>query len=262
MPCRKSHCDLNATPSITPGAYRKASSGRDAVIFGSSWRSAPAAALRGLANIGSPASSRSWFIFANPDRGIDHLAAHFEDARDLAVLRMLQSQRHALDRADILRDVFAVDAVAARRSDRQPPVVVNQLDAETVELDLGDVLDVGVGFQQPLDALVELAHLLGVHRVAERHHRPPMHDDAEFFAGRRTHTLRGRIGRGELGMLALDRFEPAHQLVVFGVGNFGIVVDVVAIVGAVDLVAQLFSLRRGLLRVLAHRGQFVFGRMP
>ena len=63
-------------------------------------------------------------------------------------------------------------------------------------------------------------------------------------------------------MLALDRFEPAHQLVVFGVGNLGIVVDVVAIVGAVDFVAQLFSLRGGLLRVLTHRGQFVFGRTP
>ena len=43
-------------------------------------------------------------------------------------------------------------------------------------------------------------------------------------------------------MLALERFEPPHQLVVFGVGNFGIVEDVVAIVGAIDLVAQLFSL--------------------
>ncbi len=157
-------------------------------------------------------------------------------------LGILQPERHALDRADILRDVFAVDPVAAGRADRQPPVLVNQLDTETVELDLGDVFDVGVGLQHALDALVELAHLLGVHRVAERHHRPAMHHDAEFFARRRTHTLRGRIGRGELRMLALERLEPAHQLVVFGVGNLGIVENVVAIVGAIDFVAQLFRL--------------------
>ena len=53
----------------------------------------------------------------------------------------------------------------------------------------------------------------------------------------------GESGVARLRMLALERFEPAHQLVVFGVGNFRIVEDVVAIVGAVDLVAQLFGLR-------------------
>ena len=37
------------------------------VILESSWRSAPAAALRGLANVGSPACSRSWFSVANRD---------------------------------------------------------------------------------------------------------------------------------------------------------------------------------------------------
>ena len=141
-------------------------------------------------------------------------------------------------------------------------VVVNQLDAQPVELDLGDVLDIGVGLQQALDAFVELAHLLGVHRVAERHHCPPMHHHAEFFARRRTHTLRGRIGRRQLRMLALERLEPSQQLVVVGVGDFGIVEYVVAMVGAVDFVAQLFGLRRELVRVFTHGGQFVFGNTP
>ena len=162
------------------------------------------------------------------------------------MLGTAQAQRHALDRANILRDVFAVDAVAARRSNGQTPVVVNQLDPESVELHFGDIFDVGVGFQQPFDALVEFAHLLGIHRVAERHHRPPMDHHAEFLARCCAHTLRGRIRRCEIRMLALERLEPAHQLVVFGVGNFRIVEDVVAVIGAVDFVVQLFSLRGGL----------------
>jgi hypothetical protein len=39
-------------------------------------------------------------------------------------------------------------------------------------------------------------------------------------------------------MFALDLLEPAHQLVVFGVGDFRIVQDVVAMVVAIDLIAQ------------------------
>ncbi len=80
-----------------------------------------------------------------------------------------------------------------------------------------------------------------------------MHDDAEFLARRRTHTLRWRIGRSKLRMLALERFELSQQLVVLSVGNFGIVEDVVAMIGAVDFVAQFFSLGGELARILRHK---------
>ncbi len=63
------------------------------------------------------------------------------------MLGALQAERDALDGADILRDVFAVDSVAARRADRQAAVIVNQLNPESIELHFRDIFDVGVGFQ-------------------------------------------------------------------------------------------------------------------
>src|ERR1700688_2139820 len=46
----------------------------------------------------------------------DHFAPHLEQMRHLAVRRMDQAQWHALDRADVLRHVLAIDAVAAGRT--------------------------------------------------------------------------------------------------------------------------------------------------
>jgi hypothetical protein len=44
-------------------------SGLSAAIFGSSWRMVPAAAFRGLAKAGSPASARRSFSSSKPLRG-------------------------------------------------------------------------------------------------------------------------------------------------------------------------------------------------
>ena len=43
------------------------------------------------------------------------------------------------------------------------------------------------------------------------------------FARRAADALRGRIGRGQLGMLGFELLELLHQLVESGVGNFRIV---------------------------------------
>ncbi len=62
-----SECVAGAPPpSCQPSWYQNASSGRAAVIFGSSWRTEPAAELRGLAKSGRPASPRSTFSFSKP----------------------------------------------------------------------------------------------------------------------------------------------------------------------------------------------------
>ena len=55
-------------------------------------------------------------------------------------------------------------------------------------------------------------------------------------------------------MLGFERLEPAHQGVVLGVGQLGIVEDVVEVVVTVYLLAQLFDFRpRALEIVLEHR---------
>ena len=56
-------------------------SARVAVTRGSFWRSEPAAALRGLANIGLPASAIDSLSRSNASTGQEHLAAHLDQRR-------------------------------------------------------------------------------------------------------------------------------------------------------------------------------------
>ena len=53
------------------------------------------------------------------------------------------------------------------------------------------------------------------------------------------YALSRRIRRAQIGIRRFQRFELAHQPVVFGVGNRRFVEDVIAMVGVVDLRAQL-----------------------
>ncbi len=61
---RNPRCESNVTPSAYPNECTHSRSGREAVTFGSFWRSDPAAALRGFANALPPAWS-SWSFSAS-----------------------------------------------------------------------------------------------------------------------------------------------------------------------------------------------------
>ena len=66
---------------------------------------------------------------------------------------------------------------------------------------------------------------------------------AELLARRRTDPAGGRVVGGDLGMLAFQRLEPAHQDVVLRVADVGGVEHVIAVVVMADLFAQLLGLR-------------------
>ena len=76
-----------------------------------------------------------------------------------------------------------------------------------------------------------------------------MHDRRELAATARADALRRRIGVAQFGVRGLERFELAQQRVVLGVGIAGVVEHVVAVVGVVELLAQL---RRRAAAALAH----------
>ena len=65
------------------------------------------------------------------------LAAHFQHRRRLA----FQAQRNLAQRAQVLRDILAGSAVAARRTAHQHAVLVAQADRQTVEFQFGGVVD-------------------------------------------------------------------------------------------------------------------------
>src|SRR3990170_364404 len=132
------------------------SSGRRAVTAGSFWRTAPAAALRGLAKAASPASSSS--------RGGREGAA--------------QHHRDGPDRSQVRGDVLADPAVTARRAADEAPPLVEERHTEAVDLRLADVREPGAG-DRAADARLELAQVAGTRGVVEREHRHAVLDGLE-----------------------------------------------------------------------------------
>ena len=108
--------------------YPKKSNERRATMVGSSCLSEPAAALRGIRE--SRFSRLLPFFIALTEclEAEEDLPADF-DRHVLA-----QAQRDGLDRADIGGDHFAGSSIAARHCLCEEPVLVNEGDAESIDL--------------------------------------------------------------------------------------------------------------------------------
>ena len=74
--------------------------------------------------------------------------------------------------------------------------------------------------------------------VVERKHGDGMPGLDESFTRLAADALGGRVGSDEFGMLGLELFELVHQLVEVGVGEFGIIEDVIEIFVMTDFFAQ------------------------
>ena len=149
----------------------------------------PAAALRGLAKSGSPASSRSR-LMARGRRRRAGRSRRGPRPRPLG----LDDQRQRADGLDVGADVVAADAVAAGDGPGELAVPVEDGDAQPVDLELGRVGDRPVG-QELADAVFELPDLvLGV-AVVDAQHRGPVDDGREALDGLLADPLGRRLGR-------------------------------------------------------------------
>ena len=81
----------------------------------------PAAELRGFMNVDSPASARRSLSAAKSAQRHVDLAAHLDAARGASSI----AQRDRADRAQVVRDVLADLAVAARRAALEHAVAVD-----------------------------------------------------------------------------------------------------------------------------------------
>ena len=200
----------------------------------SSWRSEPAAALRGLANRRSPPFG---LALVEPLKGgaahID-LAAHLERIGEAACLDRLGD---VADGADIGRDVLALIAVAAGRALNEAPLLVAERDGQAVDLGLGGEgqLCVRIEPEEAADALDEVAHAFVVEHVAERQHGHAVDDLAEGLDRRRAHFQRRAVVADETRKARLDGVVAGTQGVVLGVRDLRLVLPVVECVVMGDL---------------------------
>ena len=117
------------------------------------------------------------------------LAANFQAAQ--CASSPCQAQGNAPDGAQVLRDVLAHPAVAARRAAHEFPVFVEQRHAQAVDFRLDHVAE---GLRrlvlQPHQARLELTQFIGIAGVVQAEHRHLM--------GHRFEPL-GRLGANALG---------------------------------------------------------------
>ena len=215
-----------------------------AVTRGSFWRSEPAAALRGLANTGLPASVIDSFSRSNASRGRNTSPRTSSSAGTGNSSVPDQPVRHRGDGLDVGRDVLAGAAVAAGEGPDQATVLVEQVDGQTVDLELAqqrgrrDVLATEAGVPR-----LEL----GVgERVVERLHPLEVVDRGELRRDRAADLLGRRVGGAELGELLLEALQLAQPDVVLRVGQRRVVQHEVAPAGVLDLLHDRRVLLPGL----------------
>ena len=163
------------------------------------------------------------------------LAAHFQHRWPAAAGQLLRNHR---DGAQVGGHVLAGGAVTAGRALHEHAVLVAQADRQAIQLGFGRKHQV-VAIQPLADAADEIAHLVIAEGIAQRQHRHRMDDRREAPGRRRTHLAGRRIGAGQLGMRAFQRFQLPHQRVVLRVGDVGIIQLVVAPVGVLDAAAKV-----------------------
>jgi len=126
----------------------------------------------------------------------------------------LQAQRNLPDGLDVLRDVLADFAIAARRRLDQRAVLVPQVDRQAVELEFGDVFDRRVALLQAQftpHAGVEVAGAAGldVGLGANRQHGHLVPHLGEAFQDPAADPLGRRVGRQQVRIGRLQRLQLA-----------------------------------------------------
>jgi hypothetical protein len=184
-------------------------------------------------------------LFAFGVHAIERLTREIDLAADLdAAGRSVaaEPQRNRPDGAHVRGDLLSPHAVAARGGAHQTSVGIGQRDADAVDLQLRDIVD-GVDphpflLQTPSHALVEGAQFVFRIGVVETEHRLGVLDGLEGGGDAAADALRWGVGADQVGVLGLEPLELVHQRVELGVGELGIVQDVVALFVVADLAAE------------------------
>ena len=224
------------SPRGAPMPWQTMPRARVAVTLGSFWRSEPAAALRGLANIGLPASTIDSLSRSKASTGRNTSPRTSTRAGTGNSSVPLEPVRDRVDRLDVGRDVLAGAAVAAGQRADQSAVLVEQVDGQAVDLELAEVcrvVDAVAG--QPRGPALELVVGEG---VVEALHPLEVVDRRELRGDRATDLLRRAVGGAQVGHLLLERLETPHPLVEVGVGQRRVVEHVVAPPRVLDLLGQ------------------------
>ena len=163
------------------------------------------------------------------------LAAHLKERRRPVGL---QAQGQAADGAEVVCDVVAALAVAARGAELERALLVSERNGDAVDLQLDDVTRFLIA-EQAVDAAIELAQIRGAIGVVDGQHWRAVLDRLEAKDRLAAHALRRAVGRNVFGVLGFDLLQLFKQAVELAVGDFGLRLDVVKVVVVNEEAAQL-----------------------
>ena len=178
--------------------------------------------------------------------GHQHFAADFEIGGNPGLLQLFQrnGKRDRTHRAHVQGDVFADGAVATGDAADQLAILVVQGQRHAVELQFADVVNV-LAAAEFVHAALPVAQFVLAVGVVERQHGRRVRRFDESLARLAADALRGGVGRDQFGMFGFELLQLDHELVEFGVGDFGIVENVVAVLVVADFLPQRFDLLFG-----------------
>ena len=131
--------------------------------------------------------------------GHEDLATHFKSLRNV----FRQAQGQCLNGFEVVGDVVAGLAITACRRLFEHAIFVAHSHSDTIDLRLDDAVD-ALTAQTFLQAGEEGAEFLFGVGVVEAHHAHGVRDLREAFQRSAADTLRGRIGRQQIGKLRFD----------------------------------------------------------
>jgi hypothetical protein len=175
--------------------------------------------------------------FAGGVEGLKIGAVHDDFATNLEGFGLGRGQGYGADGAGVGGDVFAGRSVAAGEGLEELTVFVSQGEGEAVEFEFA-VVEGLFGGEEFGDAAVEVAEFAFMEGVVEAEHRGGMGRLEEALAGLAADALGGGIGGTEVGVGVFEVEELAEELVVGGVGDFGLIEDVIEVFVAADQGAQ------------------------
>ena len=185
-------------------------------MLASSWRTLPAAALRGLAKSGLARGLAALVQLGEVAAAHIDLPAHLEDLGR----RALEGLGHIGQGLEIGGDVLAHRSVAAGRTLDEFPALIAQAGREPVDLGLGHHLDGDILRQaeKAADAGEEIADIGFLEGIVEGEHGHRMADLGEAGCRRGANLLARAVGPAQLGKTSLDRLVALDQSVIGRVG--------------------------------------------
>ena len=151
--------------------------------------------------------------------------------------KRLESEWNATDCAQVRRDVIAGNAIAAGGTNGELPPLVTQADRDTVGFWLDDPVE-RFSWQQFLDALDELAHLLLRVGIVETHHRHGVTHRLEAVDRLAANALARRVGRAQLRVRGLEVEQLTVKLIVLAVADRRLCLDIISPVMPTNLIGQ------------------------